>query len=830
MITSKGAARARIEDDQASLSFTTLAAKDAFTYFPRHADRHPDGLVDDRASAPREISSDAGSEAAQIALTDQHIVGITNAGAQFAPAVAALPGSAYVIVWLDSDRGAVYGQLYDSGGQRTGTEFRVSSPGPSPLFASVAALDGGGFVVAWQAGSFSSADIHAQRYDGFGAPFGGEFTINSSLPNEQLNVRIIGLDGGGFLATWDSIVADQYQEISGRLFNSAGDPVGPDFTINTSLADSQGISSIAPLAGGGFVAIWQSVTPAGGNNVEIIGQRFAAGGTRIGGEFQVNTATANNQQGNDVARLSDGGFVVSWVDPVPGHGGGRVVARHYDANGNAIGGEIVIASKASGGFGSSVVTALADGAYVVAWTDNDGADDNVSARAMGANDLPLGGAFDVSSGAPFSSVLYPDGAVTLANGHVVFAWDGPSTGTSEDAYYRMYQISSAPDHFEGDSGDNNISGSTGADYFDLSQGGNDTASGLDGDDGFYFGAAFNAADHVDGGTGTNDQIGLQGDYTGGNALALGPNTIANIEVIVVLPGYSYDITTNQGNVAAGGVLKVQATQLAAGQNLHFNGAAETDGSFMIFGGHGDDNLTGGAGDDGFYFGPGGYSGSDVINGGAGANDQLALDGDYAITLGGNVTNVEALVLLHGPAATPNHFDITSGNAFVAAGQTMTIFALQVETAILFNGSGELDGAFKIYGGTNADTLTGGSGADWIFGGDGADGLTGGAGNDIFYYDAVGQSTAASGDIVFDFALGDKIDVSGIDAIAGGANDAFTYLGSGAFTNHAGELRIENQGGSTWLVQGDTNGDGAADFQLTFIAGDAHAITSADFTL
>ena len=322
------------------------------------------------------------------------------------------------------------------------------------MFASVAALEGGGFVVAWQNGSFSSADIHALRYDAAGSPIGTEFTVNSSLANEQLDVRVIGLDGGGFLFTWDTIAGDQFQEVSGRLYNAAGVPLGPDFTINTNTADAQGIASVAPLPGGGFVATWQSVTPAGSGHVLLIGQRFASGGTKIGSEFQVNTATANNPLSNDVARLSDGGFVVSWIDPAPSNSGGRVVGRHYDADGNAIGGEIVIASKASGGFNNTAVTALADGAYVVSWTDHDTADNNVSARAMGANDLPLGDAFDVSSGSPFSPVLYPDGAVTLANGHVVFTWDGSSTSTSEDVYYRMYAIGPV----QGTVGDDTITG------------------------------------------------------------------------------------------------------------------------------------------------------------------------------------------------------------------------------------------------------------------------------------------------------------------------------------------------------------------------------------
>ena len=766
----------------------------------------------------------------QTALTDQNVAGETNAGAQFAPAIAALPGSAYVIAWLDYQRSAIFAQLYDSSGARVGHEFQVSAAGADVLFASVAPLAGGGFVVVWQNGSFNSADIHARLYDTAGSPLGAEFTINSNLPNEQLDVRVIGLDGGGFLATWDTIAGNQYQEVSGRLFNAVGQPQGLDFTINTTTADSQGLSSIAPLAGGGFVATWQSVSPAGSGHVLLLGQRFAADGSKVGAEFQVNTDTTHNPVGNDVARLSDGSFVVSWVDPAPSNGGGRIVARHYDASGNARGGEVVIASKSGAGYGSTTVTALADGAYVVAWTDQNESVDHVSARAMGANDLPLDVAFDISAGAPFGSVLAPDGAVTLANGHVVFAWDGPSTNTSEDVYFRMYAFTAASDHIVGDPGDNDVSGTPGGDYFDLSQGGNDTAHGGDGDDGFFFGAAFTAADTVDGGPGTNDQIGLQGDYTGANALILGANTIVNVEAIVVLPGFSYDITTVDANVPAGGVLKVQATQLAAGQSLTFNGAAEHDGSFMIYGGQGNDSLTGGDGDDGFYFGPGGFTSLDTIAGRAGTNDQIGLDGDYTITLGGNFTGIEVIALLHGPAATPNHFNITAADSLVAAGQTMTIFGLQVETSITFNGAGELDGAFKIYGGTNADTLTGSHGADWIFGGGGADQLSGGQGNDIFYYDDVSQSTAAAADNILDFTSGDKIDLNAIDAIAGGANDPFSFVGAAAFSNHAGELRAVNTGGNNWLIQGDVNGDGVADFQLNLTTGDAHAITAGDFTL
>ncbi len=110
-------------------------------------------------------------------------------------------------------------------------------------------------------------------------------------------------------------------------------------------------------------------------------------------------------------------------------------------------------------------------------------------------------------------------------------------------------------------------------------------------------------DTVDGGAGINDQIGLEGDYTGANALVLQAGTIANVEVIGLLAGFDYDLTMHDGNVPAGGKLDVFAGQLGAGDNFTFDGSAETDGSFKVFCGLGTDLITTGAGNDGIYFGP-----------------------------------------------------------------------------------------------------------------------------------------------------------------------------------------------------------------------------------
>ncbi|MFB2553699.1 nidogen-like domain-containing protein [Ensifer soli] len=142
---------------------------------------------------------------------------------------------------------------------------------------------------------------------------------------------------------------------------------------------------------------------------------------------------------------------------------------------------------------------------------------------------------------------------------------------------------------------------------------------------------------------------------------------------------------------------------------------------------------------------------------------------------------------------------------------------------------------KLYGGNGNDLLRGGAGkdilegqkgndklygdagADKLYGGLGADQLFGGADKDVFLYKSVRESTLnpVGQDIIYDFAIGDRVDLRTIDAstkIAG--NQAFAFIGTDAFTNTAGELRYEKLDSDTY-VYGDVNGDGKADFAIRF---------------
>jgi hypothetical protein len=141
-------------------------------------------------------------------------------------------------------------------------------------------------------------------------------------------------------------------------------------------------------------------------------------------------------------------------------------------------------------------------------------------------------------------------------------------------------------------------------------------SGGDGNDAFVFAGNFDpATDTLDGGAGAN-ALKLGGDYSEG--LVFTADSMVNVQKINLVAGFSYNLTTNDANVASGKVLTVDGALLGAHDTLTFNGAAETNGRFILEGGAGNDTLTGGKGGDKFQ----GGLGADILTGGAGHNTYI----------------------------------------------------------------------------------------------------------------------------------------------------------------------------------------------------------------
>ena len=150
----------------------------------------------------------------------------------------------------------------------------------------------------------------------------------------------------------------------------------------------------------------------------------------------------------------------------------------------------------------------------------------------------------------------------------------------------------------------------------------------------------------------------------------------------------------------------------------------------------------------------------------------------------------------------------------------------------------LDGHDILIGGLGKDTLSGGGGLDRLIGGKGADSLFGGADADLFVFNSKLDSLPGAGhDVIGDFSHldGDHIDLAAIDANTTKKGNQAFHFGDGlsqsfaAYHHHhskaawAGLLRVTKHG----VVQADFNGDGKADFQIT-VHGDH--LTKGDFIL
>jgi VCBS repeat-containing protein len=193
---------------------------------------------------------------------------------------------------------------------------------------------------------------------------------------------------------------------------------------------------------------------------------------------------------------------------------------------------------------------------------------------------------------------------------------------------------------------------------------------------------------------------------------------------------------------------------------------------------GTDTAQGGSGDDGFKMGAT-LDPNDHINGGAGNNDQVQVDGDYSagMTLTGSMLNgIEVLAMQPG-----HNYKFTTADSLVAAGKTFAFWSVSMASPNFVNidGSAEQDGSFKFYLGQGNDIAKGGNGDDLFYGGGGQDTLTGGAGTDTFAYVHVSDSTSTTFDIL-DFNAGkDNIHlpfaVAGINnPVSGVALDAASF--------------------------------------------------------
>jgi Ca2+-binding RTX toxin-like protein len=335
-------------------------------------------------------------------------------------------------------------------------------------------------------------------------------------------------------------------------------------------------------------------------------------------------------------------------------------------------------------------------------------------------------------------------------------------------------------------------------------GGNDTIYAWSGNDIMYGGAG---ADRLYGGAG-NDTASYRDSTATVNVsltTGLGAGGTADgdtLDSIENLEGSQYSdvLVGNDGaNVLEGGY----------GNDVLYGLA----GDDVLNGGHHIDTLVGGAGNDTLY----GFGDNDLLYGGAGGDLISGGDGVDTASYADSATGVAVLLNLDSAAggdAAGDELDSIENLIGSLHGDDLW----GSDGANLLNG---LEGNDSLKGFGGADHIIGGTGNDSLWGMDGNDDLNGGAGNDslrggldldtlrgaggadAFVWQTTDETglTAATADTIADFdrAEGDVINLLEVDAnVYAAGNQAFTLIGTAAFSGTPGEIRYYQAGGNTYI--------------------------------
>lgn len=282
--------------------------------------------------------------------------------------------------------------FFDTNGNRTGGATVQSDSNDDVLSApSIAASSDGGYLVVYtrERDSDGTFDIVSRHINANGtvdaeqSVFDSASTSSNSATHEA---EVVALANGNYVVAFihpDNNFGPQFKFV-GQNGAVSGGGAGPGFQVSIS-DDEETDVQVAALAGGGFVVAWTGVDgDSSGIRYSVYNSNGAAvKADQLGGGILANTNTAGVQYGPDVAGLADGGFVVVWHDSQRNGDYGQ----RFDASGNKVGSEFKVADGATA---NTVVAGLEDGRFVTGYNELSGTAD-VSATIFDPRETTISG-------------------------------------------------------------------------------------------------------------------------------------------------------------------------------------------------------------------------------------------------------------------------------------------------------------------------------------------------------------------------------------------------------------------------------------------------------
>lgn len=462
------------------------------------------------------------------------LVNTRTAGSQFDPAVTALAGGGYVVVWQNGSGpgSSIRFQRFDAEGQKAGGETTVvGSGGNIYQAAAVTALNDGSFWVAYTHDVGLANYIEGSVYRANGTFLREQFSIYSFGKDNYVDVAAVGkgsastwydpknenillrvfdekgvapnanavntrdvtstaqpkistsLDGRTFTVVWDDYdPAANIRSLHARVFDKNGNTLT---NVYTKTARGIGNSDVVWLNDRSFAILWADASNLSGDKqvkLQVFGYSKLSL-TTLSDVISIGSITYPDKYTPALALLPDGGLAVAWnSNDIRGidSSSAAVHLQAFDKSGNKIGGDIVVNTTTASYQEAPSITALADGRVVVTWTDGSLSADDSSGSAIRSQIIdPRDG---IVAGSDRSDTLYGHEAVS----------DEISGGNGSD---RMSGLG-GNDSIYGGAGDDTAIGGRGDDTL-RGGAGNDILNGGRGNDSFVFDTALSAKTNVD---------------------------------------------------------------------------------------------------------------------------------------------------------------------------------------------------------------------------------------------------------------------------------------------------------------------------------------------
>jgi hypothetical protein len=278
-----------------------------------------------------------------------------------------------------------------------------------------------------------------------GNPIGPEFRVNTYTTDSQYRPALAADLTGSFVVVWQSLFQDGSDwGIFGQRYDSTGAPLGPEFRVNTHMAGSQYQPAVASDSSGNFVVVWADGFQDGSIN-GVFGQRYESSGAPLGPEFRVNTYTTLPQYFPAVASDSSGNFVVVWHSINQDGSSRGVFGQRYTSTGAPLGPEFRVNTYTTSDQAFPAVASDSSGNFVVVWASEyqDGSVWGVFGQRYASTGAPLGPEFRVNT---YTTSFQDAPAVASdSSGNFVVVWRSYSQdGSGEGVFGQRYDSTGAP--------------------------------------------------------------------------------------------------------------------------------------------------------------------------------------------------------------------------------------------------------------------------------------------------------------------------------------------------------------------------------------------------